>query len=86
VTQCRERSAYLPYWFANAGTGMDWAQAHYMQRASKEQWGRGVVLFEVNEASVKSRKPHYATKEWSAELRVHSFASQNRIAQSRLAA
>ncbi|RYG40214.1 hypothetical protein EON79_22995, partial [bacterium] len=78
VTQARERSSWLPYWFANAGTGMDWSKAHYMERASKEAWGRGLVLFEVNEASVKNRKPHYAAREWSCELLTHSFASQNR--------
>ena len=79
-TQCRERSVWLPYWYANSGTGADWDRMHYMDRASKQGWGRGLIIGEVSDTAVNHRKPGYATKEWDAELRVHSYFSGNRYA------
>lgn len=77
-SQCRERSVWLPYWYANTGTGADWDKMHYMDRASKQGWGRGLIVGTVCEKAIRNRKPHYATKEWSADLLVHSYFSENR--------
>jgi len=76
VTRCEERSISLPYWVVNAGTGADWERMHYMDRCSKQKWGRGCVLIETTEASVRDSKSAYAKPQWSAELRVHSMARE----------
>jgi len=75
VTRCEERSIKLPYWVCNPGTGADWDRMHYMDRLSKHRWGRGVVLIEVPDSSVKQSRSAYASKQWDAELRVHSLYS-----------
>jgi hypothetical protein len=80
VTQCRERTVYMPYWYANVGTGADWDRMFYMNRSSMETWGRACVCIEVSDAAIKHRKPAYAGREWDAETRIHSYASLNRAA------
>jgi hypothetical protein len=64
---------------AYVGTGMDWKQANYMERASKAQWGRGLVRGTVGKYSVNKRESWFGTRHWTAELLVHSWASKNRI-------
>ena len=79
VTQAELSKYYLPYWVANVGTGMDWEQAGYMERASKHKWGRGLVRGTVSKASVTQYKSYYKSPQWTAELLVHSWASRNRF-------
>jgi hypothetical protein len=79
VTQGELSKYYLPYWVANVGTGMDWEQAGYMERASKHKWGRGLVRGTVSRASVTQYKSLYKSPQWEAELLVHSYASRNRF-------
>lgn len=74
VTQCEERAISLPYWVVNSGTGADWDRMHYMDRCSKHKWGRGCVLIECTEASIRDSKSAYTKPQWSAELLVHSMA------------
>jgi len=76
VTQCRERKVILPYWYANTGTGADWDRMYYMDRQSKALWGRGCVIGEVS-CRGEGREVR-ATKNWSAETLIHSWAHQNR--------
>lgn len=78
VTQCRERSCWLPYWYANVGTGADWDRMHYMDRLSKQAWGRGCVLGEVNPDTIKHRRAAFSSREWDAETRVHSYFAESR--------
>lgn len=80
VTQCRERTVFMPYWYANVGTGADWDRMFYMNRSSMETWGRGCVCIEVPDGSIKHRRSDYGSKVWNAETRIHSYASLNRVA------
>lgn len=75
VTRARERKVRLPYWFANVGTGADWSRMHYMDRMSMGLWGRGCLVGEVTESSVANRKSTYGSKQWDAEIRIHSWAA-----------
>jgi predicted phosphodiesterase len=77
--QARLGGSWLPYMVANVGTGMDWKQANYMERASKAQWGRALVRGTVGKYSVNKRESWFGTRHWTAELLVHSWASKNRI-------
>jgi len=79
VTQIRFLDIHTPYWFANVGTGADWEKMHYMNRASKDLWGRGLLRGTVSRRSVDQRKAFYSSPQWQAELLVHSYASANRF-------
>lgn len=74
VTQCQERKSLLPYWYANPGCGAEWDRMHYMDRCSRVLWGRGCIVGELPESSVRQSRTAYAAKNWDAELRVHSTA------------
>lgn len=74
VSQARERNVLLPYWFANPGTGMDYDRANYMARNSMALWGRGVIVGET--AGATQRRSAFASKNWEAELRIHSLADE----------
>jgi hypothetical protein len=86
VTQCRERKSYLPYWYANVGCGVVWEGMAYMNRASMEAWGRGLIIGTVASSAVEQRRTAYASKQWEAVLKVHSYASQNRVVPQELLA
>lgn len=77
VTQMQWLDQPLPYWVANVGTGADWEQMHYMNRASRGLWGRAIVRGEVSPRSTNSNSA-YTAPQWSAETVFHSFANQNR--------
>ena len=66
--------AKLPYWNVNPGCGADWDRMHYVDRMNKQNWGRGVVLIET--AGVDQSRSAYASKQWDAELRIHSGADE----------
>ncbi len=74
VTQCKERKGYLPYWYANPGTGIDFDRCYYMERMSMAEWGRGVVVGEVHADGLRAGRKLMAKPNWSAETRIHSFA------------
>lgn len=74
VTRCQERRVPMPYWTTNPGTGIDFDRCHYMDRMSMALWGRGVIVGEVPDSSVKQHRTAYASKNWDAELRIHSTA------------
>ena len=78
ITQCEERQTPLPYHYANPGCGADWEKMHYMQRCKMGKWGRGMIIGEVSESSVKNRKSTYSSKQWDAELLLHSWASDTK--------
>ena len=78
--QFQHLDIHLPYWVANVGTLADWDQMHYMNRASRSLWGRGLVRGTVSKGSVDQRCAAYARPQWTAELLVHSYASRNRFA------
>lgn len=76
VTQCRERKALLPYWYANVGCGMDFEKAaHYMNRASMNLWGRACIIGDC--AGADQRRTAYASRQWDAEVLVHSMSNPN---------
>lgn len=77
VTQARERKVVLPYYYANTGTGADWDKMHYMDRQSKQLWGRGAVFFEVSCRG--EGKEVKAQPNWEAETRVHSTFAQRKV-------
>jgi len=77
VTQCRERKALLPYWYANPGCGADWEKMHYMDRQSKVLWGRGMVVGECLANGLKEGRKAYAARNWDAEVIIHSWAHPN---------
>ena len=74
VTQLELSGAPLPYWHVNPGCGADWDKMHYVDRMNKQNWGRGVVLIET--AGVEQSRSAYASKQWDAELRIHSRADE----------
>ena len=61
----------LEYYFANVGCGADWDKMEYVQRTNIATWGRAILLAEVND---KQRRSSFASKQWTAELIVHSRA------------
>jgi predicted MPP superfamily phosphohydrolase len=74
VTRAQERKVRLPYWYANAGCGVDYSRLHYMDRLSTGLWGRGCLAIEISESSVSNSKAFYGSSQWSAELRIESWA------------
>lgn len=72
VTQLELAGANLPYWQCNPGCGADWDKMHYMSRLNKQGWGRGIVLIET--AGVEQSRAAYLSKQWDAEVRIHSLA------------
>jgi predicted phosphodiesterase len=74
VTQARERKVNMAYWYANPGCGMDWDKANYMARNSMALWGRGCIVGDT--AGAHQHRTAYASKQWDAELRVHSLADE----------
>jgi metallophosphoesterase superfamily enzyme len=73
VTRAQERKTYLPYWYANTGCGANWERMHYVDRAKTRMWGRGAVVGECSGAD--QRRTAFASKQWDAELKVHSLAA-----------
>jgi hypothetical protein len=59
--------------FCNVGTGADWERMRYIQRSNHALWGRGVLIFEVN---CKQRRSAFATRQWNADLLIHSMANE----------
>ena len=76
VTRAEERGRWLPYWYANPGTGICFKRCHYMDRLSMAKWGRGCIVGEIPASSVRESRTAYASKNWDAELRTHSFAHE----------
>jgi len=76
ITQARERKAILPYWYANPGTGAEWNRMFYMARQSTALWGRGCIIGEAKCAG--EGREVKATRNWDAELLVHSWAHPHR--------
>jgi predicted phosphodiesterase len=74
VTRAQERKVRLPYWYANPGCGANFDRMHYMDRLSKALWGRGAIVGEVSDSSVSNSKAFYGSPQWSAELRIESWA------------
>lgn len=74
TTQAEHLGIRLPYWYANPGCGADWDRMHYMKRMSMAKWGRGLIVGEVSKSAVSNRKSTYSSKQWDAELKVHSWA------------
>ena len=74
IEQLDLNGALLPYYQANPGCGADWDKMHYVDRLNKQGWGRGVVLIEA--CGTEQSRTAYASKQWSAELRVHSMADE----------
>lgn len=74
VTRAEERQKFLPFWYANPGCGADWGRMHYMDRMSMAKWGRGLIVGEIPESSIRESRTAYASKNWDAELRIHSMA------------
>jgi hypothetical protein len=58
---------------ANVGTGADWEKMNYIQRSKHATWGRAVLIFEVN---CKQRRSMFASKQWRADLLIHSMANE----------
>lgn len=56
--------------YANVGTGADWDKMRYIQRSNHALWGRGLIVGECNSA-----RSWFGSKQWSAELIIHSMAS-----------
>lgn len=71
VTRAEERQRYMAYWYANPGYGADGRRMHYMDRMSKRKWGRGAIIGEC--AGADQRRTAFASKQWDAELLVHSL-------------
>lgn len=59
--------------FVNVGTGADWDKMRYIQRSNHALWGRGVLIFEVND---RQRRSAFASKQWNADLLIHSMANE----------
>lgn len=78
VTQVQHLQVHLPYWYANPGCGADWDKMHYMKRLNMSNWGRGLIVGEVSDASANHRKAFFSEPQWSAELRIHSWQHENR--------
>lgn len=78
VTQVSHLQVPLPYWYANPGCGADWDKMHYMKRLSMANWGRGLVIGEVHESAVSSKRSFYSANSWNAETIMHSFACENK--------
>ncbi len=76
VTQAEERRRYLPYWYANPGCGVEWSRLHYMDRLQMSKWGRGCIVGDC--AGADQRRTAFASKQWDAELRIHSMAFDER--------
>jgi hypothetical protein len=71
LEQLDMNGAPLPYWQINPGFGADADRMHYVDRLNKQNWGRGCVLIEAH--GVEQSRSAYASKQWDAELRVHSM-------------
>ena len=66
--------ALLPYYNINPGCGADWDKMPYVKRQDKQRWGRGLVLIEA--CGVDQSRTAYASKQWDAEVRIHSMADE----------
>jgi predicted phosphodiesterase len=74
VTQAQDGDVRLPYWFCNPGSGADFDRLHYMAHNSMHKWSHGAIVGEVSDSSVSNSKAFYGSPQWSAELRIESWA------------
>jgi len=58
-------------WCANVGTGADFEKMQYVNRLNIARWGRGLIIGDCN---ASERKRAFMTRQWDAELLIHSTA------------
>lgn len=57
--------------YCNVGCGADWDRMEYISRSNIALWGRGLL---VGDCNTSQRRNNWATRQWDAELLIHSMA------------